>query len=73
MRSEGGKPESFEEVWSAVRKLTTPQVKRLDGWLARRYRSCDTLDETYDRVRKLRPGDLERMVTRIAAMRGRDV
>ena len=73
MRSEGGKPESFEEVWSAVRKLTTPQVKRLDGWLAQGYRSRDTLDETYDRVRKLSPGDLERMATQIAAMRGRDV
>ena len=73
MRSEGGKPETYEEVWSVVRKLTTPQVKRLDGWLAQGYRSRDKLDETYDRVRKLSPGDRERMAAQIAVMRGREL
>lgn len=70
MRSEGTQPESFEEVWSAVRSLSTPSLRRLNEWLAQGKRTRDALDETYDRIRKLRPDDTARVKQDLANLLG---
>lgn len=68
LRSDGAKPESAEEVWKAVRKLSTASVMRLQQWLIAGHRTRDALDEAYDRLRKLAPADRDDLQQRIARM-----
>lgn len=57
IRSEGAKPESAEEIETAIRKLKTRERVRLVQWIeARRYIRGDA-EEVYDRYRQLTPGD----------------
>lgn len=70
IRSEGGIPESPEVVVYAARSLRRDQIGRLASWVRMGARSRDILDETFDRYRKLAPGDKERARTEILKLAG---
>ncbi|MFI1913258.1 HNH endonuclease [Nocardia sp. NPDC020380] len=71
LRSEGGKPESAEEVIYAARLLRREQITRLVGWIESGSRKRDSLDELYDRYRKLAPGDRQQARLEILKLLGK--
>jgi hypothetical protein len=59
IRSEGGKPESPEEIEMAARKLGKTDRVRLAQWINAGRHIRDAAEEVYDRYRRLAPGDQE--------------
>jgi hypothetical protein len=59
VRSEGRKPESPEEVETAVRKLAKADRVQLAKWIEARRYIRGAAEEVYDRYRQLAPGDQE--------------
>ena len=70
IRSEGGKPESSEEVVTAARGLRTADRRRLYQWITAGHRIWEPIDEVYDRFRRLTPGDREVAAAEIAKAAG---
>lgn len=70
MRSEGRKPESREEIETAIRKLRTGQRVRLAQWIEARRYIRDDAEEVYDRYRQLTPGDQEAVRKAIKQLAG---
>jgi hypothetical protein len=67
IRSEGGKPESPEEIEVAARRLSNADRQRLADWIETGHRIRDATDLVYDRYRRIAPGDQE--IARAAILR----
>ncbi|MFF2676818.1 HNH endonuclease [Arthrobacter koreensis] len=65
VRQEIRVPERLEEILPDVRKLKKAEAQKLMSWLSAGQRSRDSLDELYDRSRKLGPVERNVLVNRL--------
>ncbi|OHU46412.1 HNH endonuclease [Mycobacteroides chelonae] len=72
IRSDGKKPESPEEVETAIRTLKKADRVRLAQWIEAQRYIRGAAEEIYDRYRQLSPGDQEKIRLSIRQLAGLD-
>ncbi|MGV0596365.1 HNH endonuclease [Mycolicibacterium porcinum] len=72
IRSEGKKPETPEELETAIRALKKADRLRLAQWIESRRYIRGAAEEVYDRYRQLPPGDQEKIRLSVKQLAGLD-
>jgi hypothetical protein len=70
IRSGTGLPESFDVALESVQSLKMAELTRLYDWLVAGHRTRDRLDQIYDRIRMMSPGNKDRIVRTLGSMLG---
>lgn len=72
-RSDTGTPETSDSVLATIQNFKTEELKRLHGWATAGQRSRDRVDQAFDRIRALSPGDRDKVLSQLHQMLGRTV
>lgn len=70
IRSDTGRPETYEEVIGEFRLLKKTELERIHSWTAQGHRTRDKADAAYDRFRMLSPGDKIKIEAELKKMLG---
>ena len=69
-RSDTGRPASPDEIITRLQNFKREELVKLHSWTRAGHRIRDRVDETYDQIRMMAPGDREAVVGQLGKMLG---